>query len=105
MRQLPVYLLESALNDIDEIAEYVARVSSSLEVALDFTDRIERRCMKIGNAPYGGVARDDLHEGIRMVPFESSAVILYRVTDSTIEIVNVFHGGRDYDTIMRGSDQ
>jgi toxin ParE1/3/4 len=65
-----------------------------------FTNRLVERCERIGNAPSGGVARPELGVDIRAVPFEDRAVILYRVTDEAVEIVNVFYRGRDYNAIM-----
>ncbi|WP_306838648.1 type II toxin-antitoxin system RelE/ParE family toxin [Neorhizobium huautlense] len=63
-------------------------------------DQLIARCESIGNAPSGGVARPDLGDGIRMVPFECRAVIPYRVDDTTVEITNVFYKGRDYGAII-----
>ena len=48
----------------------------------------------------GGRPRDDLAQGLRTVPFERTAVIVYRVT-SCVEITNIFYGGRDYETLYR----
>lgn len=39
-----------------------------------------------------------------MVPFEHSAVIAYVVESNIVRIVNVFYGGRDYETLMRGGE-
>ncbi|MGO6899277.1 type II toxin-antitoxin system RelE/ParE family toxin, partial [Rhizobium ruizarguesonis] len=44
-----------------------------------------------------------LAPGLRTVPFEHSAVIAYRVTKA-VEIVNVFYGGRDYESLFRAGD-
>ena len=73
----------------------------SLEVADGFIERIRARCRLIGNVPFGGVARDDLGSGLRMTPFERSAVIMYRVLDDRVQIVNVIYGGRDYEALYR----
>ncbi|MEN3792073.1 hypothetical protein [Fulvimarina sp. MAC3] len=56
---------------------------------------------EIGDAPSGGVARPDLGEDIRMVPFEKSAVILYTVGEKDVVILNVFYGGKNYSAIFR----
>jgi toxin ParE1/3/4 len=66
----------------------------------NFVSRILQRCRRIGNVPHGGQPRDDLMAGMRTVPFEDSAVITYFVTDKA-EIVNIFHGGRDYDAFYQ----
>jgi len=62
------------------------------------------RCQRIGNAPMGGIARDDLQPGLRTVPFEHSAVIAYVVEDDQVSVTNVFYGGRDYDALYRGAE-
>ncbi|KRB22918.1 hypothetical protein ASE05_14780 [Mesorhizobium sp. Root172] len=56
----------------------------------------------MGNAPRGGRSRDDIVPGLRTVPFEHSAVIAYVIEGDVVRIVNIFYGGRDYETLMRG---
>jgi toxin ParE1/3/4 len=58
------------------------------------------RCQRIGDVPFGGVARDDLGTGVRIVVFERRFVILYSVENDTVWITNIFSGGRDYDTLF-----
>jgi toxin ParE1/3/4 len=101
MRRFPVEYRPEAVADLDGIFEYVLDKSGDVVTAIRFTDRIYNRCEKVGNAPSGGVKRDDLSIGIRLVPFERSAIILYRVENDTVWIVNIFAGGRDYASIMR----
>ncbi|MEX6504794.1 type II toxin-antitoxin system RelE/ParE family toxin [Jiella sp. M17.18] len=100
MRRRPVRLTESAIASLTEVARYVAEASGSAEIALGFIDRIERRCRKIGDAPQGGVLRPELGEGIRLIAFERSAAILYRLADDHVEIIDVVYGGRDYHALM-----
>ena len=52
----------------------------------------------------GGTARDDLRPGLRIFPFEHSAVIAYLVEGGQVCIANVFYGGRDYEALYRGID-
>lgn len=84
-----------------EIADYIHSRGTPFEVAERFTGRIVDQCERIGEVPFSGVAREDLGEGFRMRAFERSAVILYRVTDQTVEIVDIFYGGRDYEALLR----
>ena len=102
MKQLPVLYEEAAREDIREIFNYVLERSQDVVTATRYVSRIRARCAAIGDAPHGGVARDDLRPGIRMIPFERSVVILYRVTDEAVEISNIFGRGRDYERFMRG---
>ena len=112
MQRLPVEFSASALDDLEAIYAYILDKSANVLVASGFTDRIVDRAEKIGDAPNGGAPRPDLGEGLRLVPFEHSAVIIYRVApenvqpetvqSETVQIINVFYGGRDYEALLRG---
>jgi toxin ParE1/3/4 len=102
MQRLPVEFLASALADLESIYLYILDKSANAVVATGFTDRIVDRAEKIGDAPNGGAARPDLGQGLRLVPFERSAVIIYRVVPETVQIINVFYGGRDYEALLHG---
>ncbi|MER8409959.1 type II toxin-antitoxin system RelE/ParE family toxin [Mesorhizobium sp. M1342] len=101
IRRLEVEYREDARNDLANIFRHIVEASGSPDVALKFVLRIEDRCQSIGNAPRGGRSRDDILPGLRTVPFEHSAVIAYIIDDNFVRIVNIFHGGRDYETLMR----
>jgi plasmid stabilization system protein ParE len=38
----------------------------------------------------------------RKISSKSAAVIVYQVLGQTVEITNIFHGGRDYAALYRG---
>ena len=101
MKRLPVILRPAAAEDLAELAQYIAEKSGHPRVALDYVRRMRRRCDAIGDAPDGGAPRPDLGNGLRLIPFEHPAVILYRVEDGEVAIINVFHGGRDDLSILR----
>jgi toxin ParE1/3/4 len=100
VERLPVEYRPEAVADIEAVFFYVLKASGSFGTASNFTERIFERCESIGNVPKGGTGRPDLGEGIRIVPFERSAVILYRLKGEPIKIVNVFYRGRDYAAIF-----
>ena len=91
----------AAVADLEDIFRAVLRVSTSPVVARRYVERIRDRCRRIAVLPQGGRLRDDLAPGLRSVPFERRAVIVYRVLGQTVEITNVFHGGRDYAALYR----
>jgi plasmid stabilization system protein ParE len=57
MRRFPVLLNEEAIRDLDDIYRYVAEASGSSLTAIRFVRRIRRRCLRIGNVPFGGTPR------------------------------------------------
>lgn len=76
--------------------------SNNRVIAREFVERIKGRCSGIGNAPLGGISRDDLEPGLRTVPFEKSAVIAYKVEEDAVRIGNIFYGGRDFEALYHG---
>jgi toxin ParE1/3/4 len=101
MRRFPVEFLAAALDDLKSIYLYIRDKSANASVAAGFIDRIIDRAERIGDVPHGGTPRPDLGAELRLVPFERSAVIIYRVTDTSVEIINIFYGGRDYAALLR----
>jgi toxin ParE1/3/4 len=104
MRRLKVVFRPEALADLAEIFRYVLWMSGSQATAQGFVKRIQERCHRIGNVPYGGVGRDDLEPRLRTVPFERRAVIAYRIASDAVETTNVFYGGRDFEALYRGRE-
>jgi toxin ParE1/3/4 len=103
MRRVEVTYRPEAIADLQEIYRIIVEASRSDAVASGFVRRIMARCGKIGDVPNGGRPRDDLESGLRTVPFERTAVIAYRVT-GTVEVTNVFYGGRDYEALYKISE-
>lgn len=104
MRRAKVTYRQTALADLRDIHRTIAEASQSPGVATRFVQRIMSRCRSIGDAPLGGRPRNDLAPGLRTVPFERSAVIAY-VVGETVDIVNVFYGGRDYEALYHADDE
>jgi len=102
MRKLRVEYQNDAIADLREIYRFIAVRSQNSIVARGFVRRIEARCARIGTVPHGGRQRDDLESGLRTVPFEHSAVIAYKVEADLIRIVNIFYGGRDFESFYLG---
>jgi toxin ParE1/3/4 len=101
IRRLDVLWDDGARADLQAIFDYVAEASQNFHTAFKFVTRIEARCEKIGDIPHIGTARNDILPGLRIVPFERSAVILYMLEANRIRITNIFYGGRDYEALMR----
>ncbi|MBO9123171.1 MULTISPECIES: type II toxin-antitoxin system RelE/ParE family toxin [unclassified Rhizobium] len=101
MKAYGVTFRGAAQRDLKSIFDYVLERSGSRQTAVLYLKRLRDRCSRIGDAPFGGVARPDLGANLRLAVFERSIVILYRVEAETILITNIFSGGRDYETLMR----
>ncbi len=53
-------------------------------------------CWKLAQMPQRGAPRPDIGDRIRILPFEKSATIVYRVDDEVVTILRVLYAGRDY---------
>ncbi len=104
MQRLPVLYRQGAVSDLDSIFDYLLEQGASIRAARGFVGRLEAQCERIGNLPEGYPARPEFGAGVRMAPFEHSAVIVYRLAEAAVEILRVYYGGRDYETLMRDQD-
>ena len=86
--------------DVWEIGRYIAQRSGSLDVALQFLDRIDEKCLAYARQPEMGDPRPDLGADARMFRVDSY-VVVYRPTDGGIQLLLVAHGSRDYEQIVR----
>lgn len=82
---------------------YIA-VEASPAVAKRFTDAIVERCESLAFMPRQGVARGDLRPGLRTVSFRRRVVIAYALDKKTVQIIGVFYGGQDYETLLQDDD-
>ena len=90
-----VQLSEAAIDDIFEIYSYL-RERIGHERAQAYAFRIEEFCRSLGKFSARGRSRGDLRAGLRSMTFESRAVIVYRMGDSSVDVLRVVHGAQDY---------
>jgi toxin ParE1/3/4 len=92
-----------AEQDLEAIYRYIAQDSPTR--AFSFVEKIQQRCDLLRDSPEQGRARPDLSPGLRVTPYGRSVVITYRLTSDTIEVLRIFYGGQDYETIMSGDGE
>ena len=63
------------------------------------------QCDALADFPLIGRARDDIRPGLRTTGFRRRAVIAFAVTDEVIEILGIYYGGRDYESLLRTSKE
>ena len=99
---MPHRLAPRAEAGLDDIWVYVAKLSSSLEVADRLIDDITRRFFALGCFPHIGRSReDDLGPGYRSLTV-GDYVVIYRIEDDDVFILRVVHGRRDVAGIFGG---
>lgn len=60
-----------------------------------FIGQILDHCEDVMSAPEGYIARPEIMEGIRSLPFKDY-IIFYTIQADTVRIERILHGSRDY---------
>jgi len=81
----------SASKDLNEIIDYFA--SFNIARGETFVAAFQKKCQNLINFPMMGRSYEDIRPGLRGVPLDKY-IILYQVTDNTLEILRVVHGSR-----------
>jgi toxin ParE1/3/4 len=77
--------------DLDEI--WLNLALDNLHAADRLVDRIANRCLGLATHPHLGPARPEIAPDARMLVV-GDHLVLYRVTETGVEIVRVVHGAR-----------
>lgn len=80
-------LTESAAQDIEEIADYLA-AQSSFDSSEKFVRRLNAQLAKIAQFPRIGRSRDEISKGIRSFPMDSY-LILYIPSGANVDVLRV----------------
>jgi toxin ParE1/3/4 len=89
-----------ANQDLEEIIDYFT--SRNIDAGERFVDEFNKKCRYLANFPNMGRSYADIKDYLRGVPIERY-IILYRVTDSGIEILRVVSGYRDLESLFADS--
>lgn len=98
MRQRPIINLESALNDLDAISDWLVDEASE-EVALRHIRRITSRIDTLSIVAERGSIRPEF-PGIRVVGLLTSVNVAFVVTSDSVVIHRVFYGGQNWQKAL-----
>lgn len=99
-----VHFTPEALQQLDELEIHIAGASSPT-VAARYVDSIVDYCENLQTFPHRGSRRDDLRPGLRTLGYRRRVTILFELSDDTVNIIGIYYGGRDYEAILRGSEE
>ena len=102
MKTYNVYLLPDAIKDLENIYKHITEQSGFPERAWAYIERLRTKCQDLETAPQRGQQRSDLMESLRVCPLDKKTVAAFVIDENkqTVSILNIFYGGRDYETIM-----
>ncbi len=89
-----------ARQQLTDLYLWIATSSGFADRAEEFVSAILDYCDAMVSFPLIGTARDDLRPGLRIVGFRRRVTIAFAVTDRTVEILGIYYGGRDYETLI-----
>lgn len=95
-------LTEPAIQDIEQIADYIAR-QSGLDQADRFLNKLDDKFAKIAQFPNLGRQREKILPGLRSLPIDNY-LILYMVIGQDVEIFRVVSGYRDLSALFTDAD-
>ncbi|MCC6546110.1 type II toxin-antitoxin system RelE/ParE family toxin [Candidatus Sumerlaeota bacterium] len=101
MKPARVRFSPEALDDLENIYDYIAAVNPAAALKIDQNLRAQIRA--IGNNSGIGRYRQELSGQLRSLP-KGNYVIFYSQKDSYIEIVRVLHGARDVEAMFHPGD-
>lgn len=88
--------------DYIAITEHIERWTQDRDLADGTVDAIRLYIKGFHERPYRGTKRDDLRQGLRIVPFKKRTAIAFEIDEERkiVTIIRVFYGGQDYDTVL-----
>jgi len=89
---LPIRWRATALDDLDRLVGYIAQFNPSAAQALQ--DRIESVILPLSEHPY--LYRPGRVPGTRELVAHPNYIVVYKVLDDCVEIVNVLHARQQY---------
>ena len=93
-----------AIERLDEIEAFIADAGSPATAAR-YVDAIVQYCAGLGAFPMIGIAREDLHPGLRVTHYKGRAVIAYVVKTDAISVIGIFYGGRSIEGPFSPADE
>ena len=98
-----VVFTPEAEDHLDELFRYIAQAATP-DIATGYVDAVIAYCEGLAEFPHRGLARDDIRPGLRTTSYRKRTVVAFVVLDDVVVIIGAFHGGRDYESLLRDDE-
>lgn len=88
-----------AKEDLESIARHIVDRDQRRRIARKVTREIRKKCDHYARHPQTGTSRPDLGDAYRVFS-HSRWVVLFRPTDEGTEVLRVFDGSQDYESLL-----
>jgi toxin ParE1/3/4 len=95
---LKVVFSRNAENDLEAIGDWIARGNPGR--AVSFVAELLKSCRSIGRTPRGFLLVDGERDARLRRRVHGDYLIFYDVGSTSVEILHVLHGARDYEQIV-----
>ncbi len=85
---------QTAQDDLDNLYDWIADQAGG-ETAYEYTQQVKAHVEKLAGLPEWGAARHELGPGVRTIAYRRRTIIAYRVDGNIVEVLCIFHGGRE----------
>lgn len=100
MKERSVEFSPEALEDLQRLYDWIADVAGQA-TAFDYIVRVETFCRGMAFASERGHSRHDIRPRLRIVGFERRITIAFTVEETSVLILRLFHGGRNWEEVLK----
>lgn len=100
MKQRAIRVGPRAAADIRRVGRYIAHFGAP-RTAEAYVGRLAEFVVHLDIATERGLDRADIHAGLRIIPFEKSAVVALLVGEESATVIRVFYRGQDWEGALR----
>lgn len=94
-----VIFTPEAQEQILELYRYIA-ITNSPGIAERYTSAIVTYCESLQTFPERGIPRHDIRPDLRITNYKKRTIIAFSVSNDSIAIIGIFHGGQDYEATL-----
>ena len=95
-----VVFAPEAESQLIELYAYIAQAASPT-TAERYLQSLVDHCESLVTFPQRGTLREDIRPGLRITHYRSRTAIAFSVQQGRIEILGIFHGGRNHSHLLR----
>lgn len=101
MKTYKVEFSRRADSQLDKLYSFLAQKAGE-RLALQYMECLIADCMALKHFPNRGNLYTELGEGVRVIGFQDTVSIQFRVREDRVQILNLSYRGEDYVSYFKG---